>query len=111
MPIMNLRLKKKNNQTTSSSSAPPPSSAISQPVQNSSPSLGRTMMEGFSFGAGSSVAHGVIGGLFKEKKSEVINNQDKCEIFNKELTECLKQSINNEQCTQLYESYQKCLKN
>jgi len=140
MPIINLSLMKKKNKNnppppltkpssspitnpssspltkTSSTPSSTPSSALSQPsnsniFQNNSPSLGTTIMQGFSFGTGSAVAHGVVDSLFKEKKSEVINNQDKCEIFNKELTECLKQSINNEQCIQLHESYQKCLKN
>ena len=71
-----------------------------QPVQQVQPSLASTILQGFSFGAGQSLAYNLFRSDPKEVK-EVKEVKEEKEVKPKNLTECIK----NEECNKLLETF------
>ena len=80
---------------TKTTTPPPPSLSIPKLTipSNSSPSLGRTMMEGFAFGTGSSVARTITQPLFEKKPSHDGGDDDGmrdwCKTLKNEMLKCV----------------------
>ena len=112
--------KKKIYPTNKSENNIPPLPAVSNKPLTNSPSmthvLTRNIMEGFSFGIGSSIAHKTIDNIFKSdnedkvKVTENINNEnnDKCKSLNQDYIKCINNK--NHDCENLLNAYIECNK-
>jgi len=80
---------------------PPPAKT----TQSNSSGIASTLIDGITFGAGSSIGHSMINkisGLFSEK--------DKCSEILHNFNECKKNSWNNDACMDIFSDYEKCKK-
>lgn len=86
---------------------PPPSSKI----KTQSSGIASTLIDGITFGAGSSIGHSMI-----NKISGLFSSEDKCSEILHNFNECKKnygnnkESWNNDACMEILSDYEKCKK-
>lgn len=88
-------------------SPPPPKHPINTP-KKSNPSFFGTIMEGFAFGTGSSIARETVGAIFNKPSFEKVNLKYSCEEIYKMYEECNNNNHNNS-CSYLLDKYEKCI--
>jgi hypothetical protein len=97
--------------------SPPPKIGTKTPTQASNNGgIASTLVDGITFGAGSSIGHSIINkisGLFsiennnkKQDCSEILNNFNEC----KKNYGNVKESWNKDACMDIFEDYEKCKK-
>ena len=86
----------------------PPPAKIKRTQSSNSGGIASTLIDGITFGAGSSIGNNMINkisGLFpsenKDKCSEILNNFNECKN---------KESWNNDACMDIFLDYEKCKK-
>ena len=88
---------------------PPPAKTQSNGNGNGN-GIASTLIDGITFGAGSSIGHSMI-----NKISGIFSSEDKCTEILHNFNECKKnyrnkESWNNDACTDIFLDYEKCKK-
>tara|TARA_B100001093_G_scaffold438924_1_gene438592 strand:+ start:510 stop:815 length:306 start_codon:yes stop_codon:yes gene_type:complete len=83
---------------------PPPAKQNRSVVNYHKPSIGSIIMDGMTFGAGSSLGHRAMDSIFGPRKIEVSQpktNNDICSNLIESYTKCSLENTNN--CSEIYE--------
>ena len=98
--------RRSNKQKTISRVPPPPSQSNKIDYPSNDSSLKNSIVSGFGFGIGSSIAHKITDSVFdKPSHNNNNNNETKnlCNELKTKLNNCVTES--NVDCTKLYENY------
>jgi hypothetical protein len=98
---------------------PPPAKTKRETIPQSNSSGGgiaSTLIDGITFGAGSSIGHSIINKISGLFSSEDSNKKDDCSEILHNFNECkknygnVKESWNNDACMDIFLDYEKCRK-